>query len=507
MSERAEARAAEKRRFVSDAWVVGLAQVGGSIATWMLLPVLTGTLGTEKYGLWVLALVLVCYVLPWCELGLSASLVRFIPGYAGEVERGLALRAVRRMNGGISLLFGLGITLGADWIALHFLGGVEHTRVVRLLGGLVFLEGQFFLANAFLQAREKIRLYALLNAMRSIGDLVVLAVLVLWTGSLEQLVLAKIVVLGVLVAWQSYHLRRRGSASGVNGFITTVELKKYIQHGFPLVPVNVVWLFIMMADRNMLEHFRSASAVGIYNVADSIALLLMNFARPVNAVILPKFSVLLHEQSDEVSRYLEKGIKFICLLLFPALLGIVVTGDILVQLLSTPDFAEAVGPLPFLCLGYFFFSLFYPVYHLVLLQRGGKLMLYLSLGTLLINVGLNWLLIPTWGGKGAGVATCCSLLFYVTGLGFSCRISFASSARRLAGDLLRILAAGLGMGAAVLGFRAVFPFVGLPTILVGVASYILLVLASGVVTAAERALLLGPLQGLLQFNRRKRDYP
>jgi hypothetical protein len=63
------------------------------------------------------------------------------------------------------------------------------------------------------------------------------------------------------------------------------------------------------------------------------------------------------------------------------------------------------------------------------------------------------------------------------------------------------------MGAAVLGFRAVFPFVGLPTILVGVASYILLVLASGVVTAAERALLLGPLQGLLQFNRRKRDYP
>jgi len=501
MSERDEAPAAEKRRFVSDAWTMGLAQVGGSFATWVLLPVLTRNLGPEKYGLWVLVLVLVSYVLPWCELGLSASLVRFVPGYHGDPERRLALRVARRLNGALSFCFGLGLVVGADSVALRFLGGTEHASIVRLLGILVFLEGQFFLANTFLQAREKIGIYALLNALRSIGDLALLAMLVLWTESLEDLVLAKIGVLTVLVLCQWYHLRSMGRGTGDGSFSTAVELNKFMRHGFPLIPTNVVWLLIMMVDRNMLEHFRSASAVGIYNVADSIALLLMNFAKPINSVILPKFSVLLSQASDEVPRYLEKGIKFICLLLLPALVGIILTGDILVSLLTTPDFARAVGPLPFLCVGYFLFSLFFPVYHLVLLQRGGRIVLYLSLVSLVINVVLNLLLIPSLGETGAGMATCCCFLFYVTGLAVYCRIGFGSSLRRLTGDLCRIAAAGGGMGLAVTGFRAVFPGAEVTAILAGVASYPLLLLFSGAVTAAERDLLLEPFRRFLRLDK------
>lgn len=501
MSEHAEDLAAEKRRFVSDAWTMGLAQVGGSLATWVLLPVLTQNLGPEKYGLWVLTLVLVSYVLPWCELGLSASLVRFVPGYPGDLERRQALTTARRLNGGISLCFGLSLAVGADWVAQRFLGSAEHGNVIRLLGVLIFLEGQFFLSNTFLQAREKIGFYALLNALRSLGDLALLATLVLWTESLEYLVLAKIGVLAVLVLCQWYHLRSLGRGIRKSSFSTAAELRRFMRHGFPLVPTNVVWLLIMMVDRNMLEHFRSTSAVGIYNVADSIALLLMNLAKPINSVILPKFSILLSQDSDEIARYLGKGIKFICLLLLPAVVGIILTGDILISLLTTPDFAEAIGPLPFLCLGYFLFSLFYPVYHLVLLQRGGRIVLYLSLISLVINVVLNLLLIPSHGETGAGLATCCCFLFYVTGLALYCRIGFGSSFRRVAGDLGKIAAAAGGMGLAVMGFRAVFPGTGLPAILAGVGSYPLLIILSGAVTPAERDLLLGPLRRILQLDR------
>lgn len=503
MSQSDETRAAEKRRFVSNAWIMGLAQVGGSLATWVLLPVLTSTLGPEKYGLWVLTLIVVSYVLPWCELGLSASLVRFVPGYPNDLERRQALSTARRLNGVLSVFFGVCLVLMANWVAQRFLGSTEHAATVRLLGILIFLEGQFFLSNTFLQAREKIGIYALLNALRSIGDLAVLATLVFWTDSIEYLVLAKISVLAILVTVQWYQVRSGGFDTDTRKFSAIVEIRRFMRHGLPLVPTNVVWLLIMMVDRNMLEHFRSSSAVGIYNVADSIALLLMNFSKPINSVILPKFSVLLSQQSDEVSRYLEKGIKFTFLLVFPALVGIILMGDVLVLLLSTPAFAAAVGPLPFLCLGYFLFSLFFPVYHLVLLQRGGRIVLYLSVASLAINVTLNLLLIPSLGGTGAGLATCCCLLFYVSGLGFYCRAEFGKSFRRFVGDVGRIAVAGAAMGLVVMGCRTAFPDVGLLAIFAGVASYPLLVLLSGALTSAEKDLLLGPLLAALRAVRRK----
>lgn len=502
MPQRDEARATEKRRFASNAWTMGLAQVGGSLATWVLLPVLTTHLGPEKYGLWVLTLIIVSYALPWCELGLSASLVRFVPGYANDLEQRQALSTSHRLNGTLSICFGLCLALGASWVAEGFLGSTEHAATVRLLGILIFLEGQFFLSNTFLQARERISAYALLNALRSIGDLALLATLVFWTNSLHVLLLAKIGVLTLLVCVQRYQVRSLASDEQTSRFSRIVEIKRFLRYGLPLVPTNVVWLLIMMVDRNMLEHFRSPSAVGIYNVADSIALLLMNFAKPINSVILPRFSVLLSQGSDEVNRYLEKGMKFTFLLVLPALIGIILTGDILVLLLTTPDFAGAVGPLPFLCLGYFLFSLFFPVYHLVLLQRGGRIVLYLSMASLAINVVLNLLLIPPFGELGAGLATCCCFLFYVSGLAMHCHTGFGSNLRRLGGDLGRISAAGAGMGLVVTGCRFALPESGLVAIFAGIASYPLLVLLSGAVTSAERDLLLTPLRPVLQAVKR-----
>ncbi len=494
-------RAYEKSRFVSDAWISTFAQITGVVGSLLLLPVLTRNLGPERYGLWVLVLALVSYTLPWSDIGLSNALMRFVPGYRSDGTRHAAFRLARRTSAGISLCIGTGLALGAESIAQHLFGGVEHARIVRPLGVLVFLEAQFFILTTFLQAREKISIYALLNASRSIADLAFLALFALQTADLVHLVYAKIAVLLALIVWQWSYLRPLRWNSDGTSFSSWSELRRFIGYGFPLIFNNIVWLFIMLVDRNMLEHYRSVAVVGIYSLADSIALCLLNFSRPLSTVILPKFSNLLSRQSDEINLYLEKGIKFSYLVLFPALVGIILTGDLLVALLGSSDFSHAIRPLPFLCISYFLFSLFYPVYHLTVIKRGGKTILLLSLISLLINVILNVLLIPSMGAIGAGISTCCCFLFFVTGLSCSCRVGLRSSLWKLAPELGRITAAGVGMGSLVWGVRHFLPIWDLAVFPLGIISYALLVLYTGGVSRQERRLLFRPLLGVFERAR------
>ena len=75
----------ERTRAISGTWYLGLIQVLGTGASYLLLAALT-RMGPEQYGLWVLVLLLAGYLSPWAGLGLSSALIRHMPAYADRAE-------------------------------------------------------------------------------------------------------------------------------------------------------------------------------------------------------------------------------------------------------------------------------------------------------------------------------------------------------------------------------------------------------------------------------------
>jgi O-antigen/teichoic acid export membrane protein len=254
---------------------------------------------------------------------------------------------------------------------------------------------------------------------------------------------------------------------------------------------------IMGVDRYLLEHLGKLSEVAVYNVADVMAVFLLNCTRPINGVLQPRFANLIARDPEEVQRYLAGALKYLALLLFPGAVGLALAAGPLVRLVSHPDFASAAGMVPVLAVAYVLIGLSNPLYHLVFLRRGGRQFLLLYTLCLAVNVLLNWWLIPSYGGKGAAVATLGCFATYVAGLLIW---SEAQTLRVLTGQW-RTLGAIAGYSlvmAAVLGAaKEIFPaFDSLVLVPLGVVVYGGLVAATGMIPPREWRLLVQPLVNL-----------
>ena len=115
--------ASDRGRFIASAWYLGVAQLLGNFSTFALLFALT-RLGPERYGLWVLALLLVSYLTPWATLGLENALIRFCPTYSEEGQRTAAFRLTCRASLWVSGAIALAMAAFSSSLAGMLLGGI-----------------------------------------------------------------------------------------------------------------------------------------------------------------------------------------------------------------------------------------------------------------------------------------------------------------------------------------------------------------------------------------------
>ncbi len=491
----------EQERFVSSAWCLGAAQFVGSGATYALLYILT-KLGVEQYGLWVLTLVLVGYLTPWATLGLANALIRFVPSYTNHNQRVAAYSLACRCSLGFSISVGAGLVIFARPIAAALLGGQEHWALVVLVAVLVPLEAQFQLGNGVLQARESLGVFALLTVVRYTFEVIVLAWLAWWLPNLEVMLGARAAILLALVLAQHFLVLKLVSGESIGAYEAKKELKRYLSFGLPMIPASFIWSLVMGVDRFMLEHLGRVSEVAIYAVADTLALVLLNYTRPINGILQPRFANLIDQRVDEVQRYLAGAVKYLGILLFPGAVGLVVLAEGLVDLISHPGFERAAGMMPWLVWAYLLIGLSNPLYHLVYLRRGGRLFLWLFSLCLGVNISLNLLLIPVWSGVGAALATLGCFGVYVGGLLVYCDVP---TLRTLVGQwqpLATAAGCSVMMGVALLFAKHIEPGLGLPILIgLGVMIYGLSIWVVGLVSHSERRLLLAPLSRIKIMRR------
>lgn len=485
----------DRERFVAGAWYLGLGQVVGAFATYGLLAALT-RMGAAQYGLWVLVLQLVSYLAPWATLGLNSALIRFCPTYYGFRQWVAAYRMSSRACWWCSLAITLGLWIGARPLAGLLLGDATQWHLIVLASLLFPLEAQFRIGNSFLQVQERLGVYAAITSLRYVGEVVVLASLVFWLPDLELLLGARVVLLLLLVFGQ--HLVAapyRGKPQ--LGPDLPLELKPYLVYGLPMIPAAFIWMLVMGVDRFMLGQLSSLAEVAVYSVADTIAVFLLNCTRPINGILQPRFANTMDRETEETQRYLAGAFKYLAILLFPGTVGLALAAGPAVDFVSHEEFGRAASMIPLLGVAYLLIGMSNPLCHLVFLRKGGGVFLWLYSLCLGVNIGLNWLLIPSLGGGGAVLATLGAVAVYVGGLvasseGFALRV-LARQWRNLSA----IAGCSLLMGLVLLAGKMVFPVLdSLLLIPLGIAVYGLAIQTTGLVTLSERKLLLNPLYRL-----------
>lgn len=158
-------------------------------------------------------------------------------------------------------------------------------------------------------------------------------------------------------------------------------------------------------DISILGFFVTQSQVGIYQVSWTLAATLWLFSRSVSSNLFPEISYLsTDQQTKRVRRLFEEGIIYSGIVPIAGLVGIALFGDRLLGLYGS-EFIKGYSTL--LALGVLAVSASYESQIQGLLDGLDRpdFTFQINLLSFVTNIGLNLLLIPTYGIWGAGIAT------------------------------------------------------------------------------------------------------
>ncbi|MFY9100647.1 flippase [Aliarcobacter cryaerophilus] len=189
-----------------------------------------------------------------------------------------------------------------------------------------------------------------------------------------------------------------------------VELwKPFLKFGLPLVPAGLMVWIMNASDRWFVMNMLGAYETGLYAVAAKFAMLMALVVETFRSAWWPIAMDMLHK---------EDGAKFfrvvsLWYIVFTTIGAIIITiiSPYLVEYLTTETYKESWKIVGILCWG----SIFYGFYLLsglgIFYSKKTHLTIYVYGSGAVLNIVLNYILIPIFGLLGAALGTVISLLF------------------------------------------------------------------------------------------------
>jgi O-antigen/teichoic acid export membrane protein len=374
----------------------------------LLLPLYVRKIKGSEYGMVALAtiaLTLICIVL---KLGINHA---FFRSYAESDDP-----ARRRKLVGSTLLFLL-VTTSISSLLIYlaapqeagiiFQGDVTRADLVRLVALNCFFEVMILVPDSILRATFRSARYSALNIAALAVQLAAIAYLVI-----EVAPNAHSVLLGRLIgtAFEAliffYAARRELSLS-----FSAEMVRDMLAFGVPLIFGQLSLMLFMTVDRFFIETYHTRAEVGVYAMANTIVSAISILVTvPFSQVwTVMRFSVMNEEGANE---YYSRVLTYVTFVgMFLALGLSAVAGDAL-HLRGLKSYWPAETIIPLLA-----FSMVLDGASRVLnigftIKKRTIFAPIVTMAALIVNVALNFLLIPQHGPLGAAIATLLSYFFF-----------------------------------------------------------------------------------------------
>jgi O-antigen/teichoic acid export membrane protein len=235
-----------------------------------------------------------------------------------------------------------------------------------------------------------------------------------WVGVVEALAGA----CGLAIAYKFY------GYSLFSWSVNKKQMKNLLADSWPLIFSGIVIMIYMRIDQVMLGSMSGNKEVGIYAVAVGLAEAWYFFPGAIATSMFP--SIVNAKETDEELFYcrLQRLYNVMALLGFVVAVPITFTAGWLVELLYGPAYAKAGPQLAVLVWAGLFVNLGIARSSFLTVMNWTRLHLVtVSMGCV-INIVLNCLLIPRYGGLGAVIASCAAYWFAAHGICFLYRPLF-----------------------------------------------------------------------------------
>lgn len=186
------------------------------------------------------------------------------------------------------------------------------------------------------------------------------------------------------------------------------RLKEMLRYSFPFVPAALFLWIVALIDRVFLVKYSSAADAGLYhianNIASSVAIVVGGFLQAWSPFA---FSISKQPNSKKTYALVLEG--FLAVTCFMSL-GISFFSPEVLRVLTTMDYFNAYDTVGLLCLSFVLQGVYQISGIGLALERKTSPIFYAAGLSAILNIILNFLLIPTYGRFGAAWATLLSVL-------------------------------------------------------------------------------------------------
>jgi len=378
----------------------------------------------DDLGLFFLTLGIASILSLFDGLGLSNSLVRYVPYLEAKREPGKA-EALLGMSRVLVLSSSIAVA-ALLWLFSGHLGGIYQNgalpEMIRLFSGYIVLKNLFELHQGYLRGKRRIKLVQLCSNLQNISKLAFTLLLIhfigpgaiaLGAGLLLSFAFPTILSL-VLIASEG-----RGAphgqaedAGGPGGMLSEI-LPYGIMMGFNASLAGVVVSSSALILGLLIPPDLSARTVAIYSVAANLAWMLFVLPTSIGSIFLPLMSNL-HGKGEmgRIRRLTQTAQRWCVLLTMPIALVMILHSDGMLALLYGQEYAAGGTVMAILAAGIMLKATSFAPAQTLSAMRQVMAQIAILSASGIVTIILNFLLIPSLGMEGSAVA--CVAGFFVS---------------------------------------------------------------------------------------------
>ncbi len=408
--------------------IVFVALAISKVLTYIYRVVAARYFGPETYGLFSLALVISGWFIAVVTLGLSEGLIRYLAinraKKKGEIQYAfsftLGLLSITSIIGGF-LLF-----VGAENVAtlLHEDKLIIFLKIFSIAVPLTVIATPFLMT---IRAFEKITAYSFIfNILQSTVKVLLLFALIMWGVGAQAISWSYVGGLAVVLAASYYYVRKRIPEIFSKITIKPKEKKDLrrgiIFYSLPLLLYGILSTLMYWIDSFSIGLLKDATAVGWYNAAVPIALLLTFAPELFIQLFCPMIYRYYAAHKKNTIKELSKQVtKWILIINLPLFVIMFMFPEVIINLLFGAEYIIAAGALRILAVSSLLSSLCSISMNLVNMVGKSKLAMWNTIAAVIVNAVLNAIFIPMEkiafienadGINGAAFATLISLVVF-----------------------------------------------------------------------------------------------
>jgi len=376
------------------------------------IPFIVRGLGTERFGLLSMALVVLGYFTIF-DIGLGRATTKFVSGALGSgkekevshiVWTAVTAQAILGIVGGLVFR---GIT---PFLVEHILniplGLIQEAKTTFYL--LAFSVPILLISSSFRGVLEAFQRFDLINAVKipanSLTYLLILIGLLLGFNLPGIVALVILTRLGTLTVFVVLNFRQIPKMKSYSGSIALFQ--RLFSFGGWIMVSNIVNPILVYFDRFLISSLLSMAALAYYSAPYEAVTRLWIFSASLIMTLFPAFSALeATKDKERISILLARSIKYVLVALAPLVILIGVFAREILQIWLGSDFAaKSTAALQILAIGVLINSLSHTPF--ALLQGVGRpdLPAKFHLLELLVYISIAWFLISRLGITGGAIA-------------------------------------------------------------------------------------------------------